>query len=105
MNIHIADSPTGFENHLFIQDYKGNHFFLLKDTPSLFAPEMLSHYMLMYILGMLCRYETELWGEIIFSFTSGEMFIINEFLNISQRKFPNMILNLLFNERFIFETM
>ncbi|WP_367757541.1 YaaC family protein [Ammoniphilus sp. 3BR4] len=104
-DIHVSESPSGFENHLFIQDYKGNHHFLLSDKPELFIPEMLSHYMLMYILGMLCRYETELWGEIIFSFTSGEMFIINEFLNISQRKFPNMILNLLFNERFIFETM
>ncbi|RXT08912.1 YaaC family protein [Ammoniphilus sp. CFH 90114] len=105
LNIHVSESPSGFENDLFIQDYKGNHYFLLKDNPALFFPELMSHYMLMYILGMLCRYETELWGEIIFSFTSGEMFIINEFLNISLRKFPNMILNLLFNERFIFETM
>ena len=71
--IHITDSPKGFENNLFIQDYKGNHFFLLKDQPSLFLPEMLSHYMVMYILGMLCRYETELWGEILFSFTSGKI--------------------------------
>lgn len=103
--IHVSESPTGFENNLFIQDYKGNHFFIHDHHPTLFIPELMAHYMLMYILGMLCRYETELWGEIIFSFTSGEMFIINEFLNISQRKFPNMILNLLFDERFIFETM
>jgi hypothetical protein len=102
--IHVAENPTGFENSLFLQDYKANHYFI-NQRSHLNIPEITAHYMLMYILGMLCRYETELWGEIIFSFTSEEMFIINEFLNISQRKFPNLILNLLFDERFIFETM
>ncbi|HJV46019.1 MAG TPA: YaaC family protein [Bacillota bacterium] len=102
--IHVSESPRGFENSLFIQDYKGNHYFI-DQKPLQQVPEIAAHYMLMYILGMLCRYETELWGEIIFSFTSKEMFIINEFLNISQRKFPNLILNLLFHERYIFETM
>ena len=103
--IHVSECPAGFDNDLFIQDYKGNHYFHPNPNPSLFMPEILSHYLLMYILGMICRYETELWGEMIFSFSSSEMFIIHEFLNISQRKFPNMILNLLFQERFIFETM
>ncbi len=103
--IHVTESPSGFENNLFIQDFKGNHSFITKPNPTLFMPEILAHYMLMYILGMLCRYETELWGEIVFSFTSTELFMIQEFMNISQRKFPNMILNLLFHEQFIFETM
>jgi len=101
--IHVFESPNGFENHLFIQDYKGNHFFRLQHSHS-HIPELTTHFLIMYILGMLCRYETELWGEIVFSFMSEEMFIIHEFLNISQRKFPNMILDLLFSERYIFET-
>ncbi len=59
--------------------------------------------MVMFNLGMLCRYETELWGEIIFSFSSEDMYIINEFLNSSVRVFPNLILNEIFQEIFIFQ--
>ncbi|RKD22865.1 hypothetical protein BEP19_11545 [Ammoniphilus oxalaticus] len=103
--IQVLENPTGFDNDLFIQDYKGNHYFYTKpDAAASFIPEILVHYMLMYTLGMICRYETELWGEMIFSLSSTEMFIIQEFLAINERKFPNMILNLLFQERFIFET-
>lgn len=72
-----------------------------KNNPS-FLPETVVHYLLMYNLGMLCRYETELWGEIIFSFSSGDMFMINEFINVAIRKFPNLILNMLFDEVLIF---
>lgn len=103
--IHVMDSPAGFENQLFTFDYKNNHYFRNVHQHHVFVPEIMVHYMLMYILGMLCRYETELWGEMIFSFTSSELFIIHEFLNISQRKFPNLILDLLFHERYIFETL
>lgn len=101
---HVFDCPDGFENQLFVHDVKGRYYFLSNAEERLLIPELLTHYMLMYNLGMLCRYETELWGEIIFSFSSGDMFMINELLNLSMRKFPNMILNLLFDEVLIFNS-
>lgn len=103
--IHVSESPNGLENELFLQDYKGNFYFSLQNGPLTAVPEECIHFMIMYVLGMLCRYETELWGDILFSFTSSDMFIINEFLHLSERKFPNLILNLLTNERLIFDTM
>ena len=41
---------------------------------------------LMYVLGMICRYDTELWGELLFTFTSKDKYIIEEFLQLSARK-------------------
>lgn len=98
---HVTENGNGFENELFLVDYKGNFYFLLHGTTSL--PEISTHFMIMYILGMLCRYETERWGEIVFSFASEELYIIHEFLSISSRKFPNLIYDLLMGERHIFQ--
>ncbi|WCK54533.1 YaaC family protein [Aneurinibacillus sp. Ricciae_BoGa-3] len=90
----------GFENPLFIADFKGNFYFRLNNEIQI--DEIINHYMVMYVLGMMCRYETERWGEIIFSFASEDMYMIHEFLSASARKFPNMIYDLLLNQRHIF---
>jgi hypothetical protein len=103
--MHVFDCPDGFANALFRQDYKGRHYLYHATSPDLLLPEVIIHFLLMYNLGMLCRYETELWGEIIFSFSSADMFMINELLNISMRKFPNLILNLLLDEILIFNNV
>ncbi len=92
-----------FDHPMLIQDMKGNYSFRPYSSPASHLPEIMVDYMLMFNLGMLCRYETELWGDIIFSFTSEDMYIINEFINITMRKFPNMILNNLLDEFLIFE--
>lgn len=99
---HVYDCADGFNNSLFLQDFKGRYYIYRSVDQLEPLPEVLIQYLLMYNLGMLCRYETELWGEIIFSFSSGDMYMINELLNITMRKFPNLILNLLFDEVLIF---
>lgn len=91
-------------NHTqIVRDYKGGYHFYLKDSLSI-SNEIIVYNMLMYILGMLCRYDTELWGELIFSFSSSDIYMIEEILQLSLRKFPNLILNHLFNEIILFET-
>ncbi len=92
-----------FQHPMFTLDYKGRSYLRPFKENSFFLPEMMIDYMLMYNLGMLCRYDTELWGEIIFSFASEDMYIINEFVNLTLRKFPNLILNALFDQFIIFE--
>lgn len=96
------EKMTNDKSKSFISDYKGNHYTFLQDPPDLYQHQIMVHYMLMYILGMLCRYDTELWGDLIFSFQSHELYIIDEFLHISLRLFPNLILNQLFQENIYF---
>lgn len=85
------------------RDYRGDYFLYL-EQPLTVSNEIIIYNMLTYILGMLCRYDTELWGEILFSFSSNDLYIIEEFLQLSLRKFPNLILNQLFDETIIFES-
>ncbi|WP_078378428.1 YaaC family protein [Sutcliffiella halmapala] len=51
-----------------------------------FLPEILVHYLLLYNLSMICRYETEWWGELLHTFNSSDLSLITEFLNISSEK-------------------
>jgi len=92
-----------FQNPLIIQDFKGNYYIRPYKESRFILPELMIDFMLMYNLGMLCRYETELWGEIIYSFNTKDIYIINEFINSTTRKFPNLILNALFDELIIFK--
>jgi hypothetical protein len=58
-------------------------------------PKWAVHYMLLYMLSMLSRYETESWGELVLSHTLSEVYLVNRFLDIHQRVFPGYIRRLL----------
>ncbi|MCA1322419.1 YaaC family protein [Bacillus tianshenii] len=51
-----------------------------------FFPEVLVHYLLLYNLSMICRYETEWWGELLHTFNSSDLSLIIEFLDITAEK-------------------
>jgi len=102
LGYHVLDEPLGFNNDFFIEDVNRRFYIRSKINKDINLPEISIHFILMYILGMLCRYESERWGEIVLSSSTSDMFIINDYLNISMRKYPNMILNHLFNELFLF---
>jgi hypothetical protein len=89
---------------LLVHDFSGRPHLRFPHGEDLVLPELSVHYMIMFVLGMLCRYETERWGEMILTFSSHDTFLINEFLNVSMRKFPNLILDALCRERNIFYT-
>jgi hypothetical protein len=75
---------------------------LRKDNKDISPPEMSVHFLIMYLLGMLSRYQPKEWGEIIKGEDSGEIYIIRKFLEATTRKFPNLILNELWSRNFIF---
>ncbi|MFC4768483.1 YaaC family protein [Effusibacillus consociatus] len=87
---------------LLIEDLTGRTYLRYPLAGDFLIPEISLHFMVMFVLGMLCRYETERWGEMILTFLSQDVYLINEFLNLSMRKFPNLILNQLFGEQYIF---
>ncbi|MFD2170780.1 YaaC family protein [Tumebacillus lipolyticus] len=89
---------------LVLFDFSGRPHLRFPHGEQLLLPELSVHYLIMFVLGMLCRYETERWGEMILTFSSHDTFLINEFLNVSMRKYPNLILNELCQEETIFYT-
>ncbi len=75
---------------------------LRRHNQNLFLPEMSVHFLIMYLLGMISRYRPKEWGETIEGEKSGEIYIIQKFLETVTRKFPNLILNKLCNQNFVF---
>ena len=75
--------------------YKANDSILLKYQ----FPE-LSDYLLMFILSTCVRYKQEFWGKLIHGELDGNIGILNLAISNARLRYPNFILNNLYNERF-----
>ncbi|RXJ01097.1 hypothetical protein DS745_10525 [Anaerobacillus alkaliphilus] len=53
-----------------------------------FLPELLVHYLILYNLSMICRYETDWWGELFHNYPSNDLPFITEFLEVTKQKVP-----------------
>lgn len=54
-------------------------------------PEILYHYLLLYNLSMICRYETDWWYELLQTFSTDDYPLIQQFVAISEQKIPLLI--------------
>lgn len=54
-------------------------------------PEIHAHYLLLYNLSMISRYETEWWSELLHSYSSKAYIFILQFLSISADKVPLLL--------------
>lgn len=75
-------------------------YFVLK--PKEYLPEPAAILMVLYVLGMLCRYYPDVWikmidGSVTFSET------ISSVLRTVRRRFPNLILNQARQEKYVFQ--
>lgn len=61
--------------------------------------EIMSHYLLLYNLSMICRYETEWWGDLIHTFPNEDYPFIKEFLSITSKKTPLLLGYYLFSQK------
>ncbi|HEX6593308.1 MAG TPA: YaaC family protein [Bacillota bacterium] len=53
--------------------------------------EVMAHYLLLYNLSMLSRYEAEWWGELLMTKSELDFPFISSFLNITAKKVPLLI--------------
>ncbi|MBU9711799.1 YaaC family protein [Evansella tamaricis] len=86
---------------LFPPVYKNmeNQFFIPSHLPLYFKiPELMSHYLILYNLSMICRYEIEWWGELLYSFSNNDLSFIDAFLNITKVKSPLLLQSLFFHD-------
>ncbi|MFA9560532.1 YaaC family protein [Evansella sp. AB-rgal1] len=58
-------------------------------------PEILTHFLLLYNLSMICRYEAEWWGEVLYSFSSNDLPYIETFLTCVEEKTTSLMQNIL----------
>lgn len=60
-----------------------------------YFPEIMIHYLLLYNLSMICRYETEWWSELLYTFDSVDYPFIQQFINLTKVKIPYLLLSFL----------
>ncbi|MFS0639073.1 YaaC family protein [Mesobacillus foraminis] len=76
-----------------------NHFSFPLCRGDLFSlPELLLHYLLLYNLGMIARYEIDWWSELIKMMPNEDYPFIQSFLDITLRKGPFLIHQFLSNK-------
>jgi len=66
--------------------------------------QVLIDYMVLFILGEQVRYHQDLWGKLVRGENSGTIGLLEIYIDIVKRRFPNEILNRLFEEDFDYGT-
>lgn len=80
-------------------DIRNNQFSLSADrSEASTLPEPIIHYLLLYNLSMIARYETEWWSELLKSNATDDYPIIKNFLGLSLEKPPVLIKNYLLSK-------
>ncbi|CAG9623539.1 YaaC family protein [Sutcliffiella rhizosphaerae] len=75
-----------------LYDHYSNMIFIPRKKEGLtYFPELMVHYLLLYNLSMICRYETEWWCELLHTYQSSDLTLILEFLDIAASKIPYYI--------------
>jgi hypothetical protein len=69
----------------------GHHSFPLNRDELFLLPELLLHYLLLYNLGMIARYEIDWWSELIKMMPNEDFPFIQSFLDITLHKGPYLI--------------
>ncbi|RUQ29138.1 hypothetical protein ELQ35_10660 [Peribacillus cavernae] len=90
------DSPIHY--HLFEKSFAIS---MNKNSSCFGFPELLVHYLLLYNLSMIARYETEWWSELLKTMANDDYPLISQFLNTTLIKGPHLVYEWLTKERFI----
>lgn len=72
---------------------------LNKNSTSYLLPELVSHYLILYNLSMIARYETEWWSELLKTTPNNDYPVIIQFLKTTQYKTPFLVSQWLLNEK------
>lgn len=80
-------------------NFDDSHFSFPLTRGDLFSlPELLLHYLLLYNLGMIARYEIDWWSELIKMMPNEDYPFIQSFLDLSLKKGPFLIYQFLSNK-------
>ena len=89
-----ATSPIHYHNTLQMFMLSLN-----KNSNGYVLPELISHYLILYNLSMIARYETEWWTELLKTMPNNDYPTIIQFLKVTQNKTPFLIYNWLMNRK------
>ena len=101
----ICFKKSGHKEDVVLKNIMGEEFLitsLCSDENNINLSQISVHFLILYLLSMLSRYYINSWlSEKSFD-ENRYFYIIEKFLEISERKFPNLILNEIFNKEIVF---
>lgn len=98
MHVELREPVTQSAGPFFIHSGNGKVYFPKERKHFLAIPEGLVHYLLLYNLSMISRYETEWWGELLTTKAEIDFPFIERFLEITAEKVPLLLGNELLNQ-------
>ncbi|MCT2536955.1 YaaC family protein [Aquibacillus koreensis] len=108
-HVNKVDSSLEIElSRSLTPDSKGPFFFHMEES-AFFLPgkrqyflsshEVMHHYLILYNLSMICRYETEWWGDLLHTMPTEDYPFIEQFLSVTSEKVPILLGYFLLNEK------
>lgn len=89
--LHFMAGSDGLSDRFpFLTDMDGIHYLPAVRAGYIELPEPLTHYLILYNLSMISRYETEWWSVLHAERSSPDLAFIHAFIDVTQRKFPFM---------------
>jgi hypothetical protein len=82
----------------------GLHFRVGSSHYNRYVDPLITDYVALYILSSCVRYKQDFWGSILQGEKSGVLGLIELYLSVVRRRFPNLILNRLFGHEFAYGT-
>ncbi|MBM7663516.1 hypothetical protein JOC85_004392 [Bacillus mesophilus] len=81
----------------FYYHYEENSFYLSTDRDATtYCPEIMVHYLLLYNLSMISRYETEWWSELLQNSSTKDLPFIQQFIDTTTTKIPILLSDYLY---------
>ncbi|WP_232718676.1 YaaC family protein [Bacillus sp. FJAT-45037] len=94
--IPISNKPLQTNSFFpFVHNDKSTPFLFLHRGEHAHLPEILIHYLLLYNLSMICRYETEWWGEVLHTFDGHDLPFITRYIDLASKRIPDLIVQML----------
>lgn len=94
-----------YDENIILRNIMGEEFLISSLNTGekfIYLSQIPVHFLILYLLSMMSRYYVNIWLSENTSDESRYFYIIEKFLDISERKFPNLILNEILNKELIF---
>lgn len=88
LTIPLTVKPRLYQSSPWLTSKEGEQRILRKRDEMCTLPELSVHYLLLYNLSMICRYEAEWWGELHHTFDGDDLPFIKQYLFIAKDKLP-----------------
>lgn len=87
----LKESISPIYSNPFLYAKDGNLYLPRSREDYIGIPEILCHYLILYNLSMICRYEVEWWSELFRYYPETDFPFIEHFLTITKEKVPFLI--------------